>query len=268
MDEKAQATSGDVNVHTSTCCNSHKYGSTMRRTPYRIAAIIMSVIIFASAILPGWFVVNTQKEEYNGEEVQYDCQGLPYFIPSYIYRDHGNVNLSMLLHMSNNDHYTVTCAPIAKSLSVFTFVFFILSLLMYATASHIHYPSFMINCSSVISAALLILQAIYFNPNNISIFCSHIIRATYNVGIVWWVCLLLLFIATIYNIMTSKKMLHISPDNSTNKNNKNNKKIVVVAKKHSTKNSNNSWCCEFCGHQNTLTSEFCESCGYERLEET
>ena len=124
MNQKVQEATIDENVHTNTCCNSYKHGSTMRRNPYRIAAIIMSVIIFASAVLPGWFVVNTQKKEHRGVEVEYDCDGTPNLVPSYIYEDHGSVSLSMFLHTSNNGHYTVTCTPIAKSLSVFTFVFF------------------------------------------------------------------------------------------------------------------------------------------------
>lgn len=264
MDWKRQETPGNVTAHMSTSSNYSTHKSITQKGPYRIAAIIMVLVIFASAILPGWFVVSTQKKQYNGEDVQYDQQGIPYFVPSYMYRDHGNVVFSMLL-ASNNDHYTAECSPMVKSLSILTLAFFILSLLMYVTASQIQYSSFMINCSPMLSSALLILQAICFNQNNITVTCSDIIRTNYKVGIVWWICLILLLFLAIYNIVNNKKTLHVSLDNTANKNEQ--QKVVVIPRKLSPQIPSNSWCCGFCGHQNMLNSEFCESCGYEHIEE-
>lgn len=242
------------------------HNANVHKNPYRFAIIIMSLIIFASAVLPGWFTINTEVQEIVDMDVRYDSNGIPHFdVPVYRYLKHGSLNFSMLLQASYNDHYTVECSPVVKSLAIFTFIYFILSLLMYATASRIHYSSFTINWSPVISIVLCVFQVLCFNQNNFDIYCSHSTNSSYNTGFVWWICLILLLVLVIYNIAINEKIPRIPMDKISNKQKQ--QRIVVKPKIVSTEIPGNSWCCGFCGHHNSLNSEFCVSCGYEHIED-
>lgn len=171
--------------------------------PYRIAAIIMFLIIFASTVLPGWFVVNVDQKVYAGKGMKLEPSGQLVEVNTYSNSDHGGPSFSMLL-VSDNDHFTVECSPFVKALAVFTLVFFILSLLLYVTFPRMQYETSLIHGVSIFSIILLFLQALCFNEYSVSVNCRDYIETNHDMGFVWWISLISLAIVTIHNIRLTK----------------------------------------------------------------
>lgn len=247
-----QNQSKDTNIQTDGIYAGQK--PLKHQNPYRFAAIIMFLIIFASIALPNWFVASAKIRAYAYSYTDSESTSELDQIHVYTYKKLGDIVFNMLLQTSNNNDYNVNCSSMAKSISIFTFVFFILSLLMYITASHMKYSLFMINGLPFVSIALLIFQAFNFNQNNITIMCSDNIQISYTMGIVWWVALILLAIVAIINIRISKE----KPSNL---------KTETTVKKETIEytdygpTADGMWACKKCGTHNKNNYGQCKKCG-------